>query len=104
VRLSEQKGPLAGHIHKMNNGRRKTLAGLSPAQLNTRASLGPARVAKDNKTSGKLVPISGRPSLAPRLPANNAPASRPAAGTGVQRRQVIAFGTCIRRPVYLGNQ
>jgi kinetochore protein NDC80 len=41
------------------NGRRQTLGGLSPNQLNSRVSLGPSRVAKDGK-AGK----SGRPSFA----------------------------------------
>lgn len=68
-----------------NNGRRKTLAGLSPSQLNSRASVGPSRVTKDGKNSAK--PLSGRPSLAARNPVNNAPAGRTIAGAAVQRRQ-----------------
>eukprot|EP00884_Botryococcus_braunii_P005546 jgi/Botrbrau1/14993/Bobra.0018s0093.1 len=77
----------------MNNNRRKTLAGLSPAQLNSRASLGPSRIVKDTKAPGKAVAMNGRPSLAPpRNPANNAPAARTAAGTGAQRRS-STFGS-----------
>ena len=57
------------------NNRRKTLGGLSPAQVNARLSLGPARVAKDGTVSRKT--LAGRPSIAgARGPANNAPSSR----------------------------
>jgi kinetochore protein NDC80 len=49
--------------------RRKTLAGLSPSQLNTRqgagrASLAPGRVIKPNSQAGKLEQAMGRLSLA----------------------------------------
>jgi hypothetical protein len=51
--------------------------------------LGPSRIVKDSKASGKPAAVAGRPSLAlPRNPANNAPAARTVAGTGAQRRCV----------------
>ncbi len=78
---------VTGVSHKMNNGRRKTLAGLSPAQINSRASLGPARVGKDGKAVVKSSALSGRPSLAgPRSAVNNIPTARVVPSTGAQRR------------------
>ena len=56
--------------------RRKTLTGLSPSQLNSRASLGPARVTKDGKTVQKQSLFgAGRSSLIGVKPLanNNAP-------------------------------
>lgn len=65
----------------MNNNRRQTLGGLSPAQLNSRASLGPARITKDGKGSVKATALNSRQSLAPKL--GN---SRLSTLSGVQRR------------------
>lgn len=60
----------------MMNSRRKTLGGLSPAQVNVRSSVGPARVTKDGTVSRKTMGF-GRASLAgARGPANNLPSSR----------------------------
>lgn len=47
----------------MSNNRRQTLGGLSPAVLNSRNSLGPARIAMEGKTAGKGTGMSGRPSM-----------------------------------------
>ena len=47
---------------KMTSNRRQTLGGLSPALLNSRQSLGPARIARDVKTGGKGAGLlGGRP-------------------------------------------
>ncbi len=46
-----------------NNNRRQTLGGLSPAALNARQSLGPARIVKDARGAAKGTGLSGRPSL-----------------------------------------
>ena len=72
------------------NSRRQTLAAMSPAALNSRASLGPARIAKDAKGAAKaLAPAAAPPPVAGvRPPANNAPA-RAAPGAGVQRRRAL---------------
>ena len=72
------------------NSRRQTLAAMSPAALNSRASLGPARIAKDVKGAAKaLAPAAAPPPAAGvRPPANNAPA-RAAPGAGVQRRRAL---------------
>ena len=66
--------------------RRQTLAGLSPAQLNSRASLGPSRITKDGKTNKKVVPMSSRQSLVPKSASNSQPNSRLSTVSGVQRR------------------
>ena len=72
------KAAQAGPRHSRDRGwpmtsRRKTLGGLSPAQLNSRLSLAPARIAKDGTAPRK--PQGGRPSLYPGQ-ANNLPGSR----------------------------
>ena len=47
---------------KMTSNRRQTLGGLSPALLNSRQSLGPARIARDVKTGSKGAGLlGGRP-------------------------------------------
>ncbi|KAK9842247.1 hypothetical protein WJX81_002558 [Elliptochloris bilobata] len=69
------------------NNRRQTLAAMSPAALNSRASLGPTRVTKDGKAASKGAGLAAGPTLAgsARPPANNAPI-RMAHSGGVQRR------------------
>ena len=66
--------------------RRQTLAGLSPAQLNSRASFGPSRITKDGKNSKKATALSGRQSLAPKPAGTQQPNSRLSTMSGVQRR------------------
>lgn len=66
--------------------RRQTLGGLSPAQLNSRASFGPSRISKDGKSSKKVTALSGRQSLAPKPAGNPQPNSRLSTLSGVQRR------------------
>ena len=76
------------------NGRRQTLAAMSPAALNSRASLGPTRVTKDSKAPGKTAGLGTAPALAAgaRPPANNAPV-RMAPGGSMQRRCCSLFCT-----------
>lgn len=66
--------------------RRQTLGGLSPAQLNSRASFGPSRITKDGKSSKKATVLSGRQSLAPKPANNSQPNNRLSTLSGVQRR------------------
>ena len=54
------------------NRRRQTLGQMSPAQMNSRLSMGPSRIMKEGKAGSK--PIPPRPSLAPPGTAN---ANRP---------------------------
>ena len=70
-----------------NNNRRQTLGGLSPAALNARQSLGPARIVKDVRGAVKGTGLTGRPSLAP----GRGPAPSRLGGPAaiVPRRQVI---------------
>ena len=63
--------------------RRQALGGLSPAQLNSRASFGPSRITKDGK--GSKHSIIGRQSLAPK-PGSGQPNSGLSTLSGVQRR------------------
>ena len=74
------------------NSRRQTLAAMSPAALNSRPSLGPTRITKDSKASGKNAGLAAAPALAAgsRPPANNAPV-RMAPGGSMQRRCCLFF-------------
>ena len=70
------------------NTKRKTLGGLSPAQVNARMSLGPIRIAREEKSSRKT--LNGRPSVAGfRGPANNAPSSRLGPAGPAPRRSAL---------------
>ncbi|KAL3162305.1 hypothetical protein ABBQ32_009992 [Trebouxia sp. C0010 RCD-2024] len=66
--------------------RRQTLAGLSPAQLNSRASFGPSRITKEGKNSKKITALISRQSLATKPAGNPQPTSRLSPLSGVQRR------------------
>ncbi len=66
--------------------RRQTLGGLSPAQLNSRASFGPSRITKDGKSSKKVTALSGRQSIAPKAASNSQPNSRLSTLSGLHRR------------------
>ena len=66
--------------------RRQTLGGLSPAQLNSRASFGPSRITKDGKSSKKVTVLSGRQSLAPKPANTSQPNSRLSTLSGLHRR------------------
>lgn len=69
--------------------RRQTLGGLSPAQLNSRASFGPSRITKDGKSSKKVTVMSGRHSLAPKPANTSQPNSRLSTLSGLHRRSSI---------------
>ena len=71
------------------SNRRQTLAAMSPAALNSRASLGPTRIAKEGKPAVKGAGLAAGPALGggARPPANNAPVRM--APSGVQRRYVF---------------
>ena len=73
--------------NKMNGtGRRQTLAGLSPNQLNTRASIGPARIAKESRL-GRQSSVFG---LAGKGLANNA-LPKPSLSAGLMPRRSVPF-------------
>ena len=72
----------------MDNRRRQTLGQMSPAQVNSRLSMGPSRIMKEGKAGSK--PMPPRPSLAPSgaaVPNRAQPSGRMApAGVPAQRR------------------
>ena len=74
----------ADSADRMN--RRQTLGGLSPAQLNSRASFGPSRITKDVNTNKKVTVLSGRQSLAPKPANTTQPNSRLSTLSGLHRR------------------
>lgn len=80
------------------NGRRQTLAAMSPAALNSRTSLGPTRVTKDSKALGKNAGLAAAPVLAAgaRPPANNAPVRMAPCGS-MQRRCCLPYCTLYTR-------
>ena len=77
----------------MDNRQRQTLGQVSPAQLNSRLSMGPSRIMKDSKTASKNMPP--RQSLAAPGTANanrTQPSSRVASAGGPPQRRSSAYG------------
>lgn len=76
----------------MDNRRRQTLGQMSPAQVNSRLSMGPSRIMKEGKAGSK--PMPPRPSLAPPGTANpnRSQPSRIAPTSGPVQRRSSTYG------------